>query len=67
MLPLFFFFFFFNPSQERDTTVVIDSHHNGSKREAEDRVIPWNIDVDNSDVEVKRGDERSVFNLSEVR
>lgn len=57
--------------QERNIpVVVIDSCLcliTGSKREAEDRIVPRNIDADDSDVEVKSDDERSVSNLSKIR
>ncbi|KAG1359326.1 protein CWC15 [Cocos nucifera] len=43
--------------RERKHFTSKDKSYAGSKREAEDRIVPRNIDADDSDVEVKSDDE----------
>jgi len=42
-------------------------HSAGAKREVEDRIIPRNVDADDSDVDVKSDDDRLVQILDRIK
>lgn len=44
----------------------VDAMCLGSKRDPEDRIIPRNVDADDSDVEIKSDDDRFVFFISSI-